>query len=163
MKMYDLVGNYNQVWQMLNNEETDLQVINDTLQAIECAIEVKAQNTVLLLKNLEVYSNGIDAEIKRLQAKKTAVDNKYESIKSCLLGQIELTGLAEIKTTIATIKKQNNLPAVLIENESLIPARFQTVVPQTYKISKTEIAKELKAGVNVPGAKLTQSQRWVIK
>jgi formyltetrahydrofolate synthetase len=161
--MYDLVGNYNQVWQMLNNEDTDLQVINDTLQSIECAIEVKAQNTVLLLKNLEVYSNGIDTEIKRLQTKKTAADNKYEYIKSYLLGQIELTGLAEIKTTIATIKKQKNPQSVEIFDESLIPAKFQTVVPQTYKISKAEISKELKAGIEVPGAKLIQSQRWIIK
>lgn len=163
MKMYELVGNYNAVWEMLNNDDTDLQTIEDTLQSIEAGIEIKAENTVSLLKNLEVYSNGLEKEIDRLEKMQDAINHKYDMIRSCLFSQLELTGLTEIKTSVTTIKKQNNPPSVVIEEESLIPARFQTVVPQTYKISKVEIAKELKAGVEVPGAKLLKTTRWVVK
>jgi hypothetical protein len=161
--MYELTGNYNQVMAMLEDESTDIQVIKDTLESIECAIEVKAQNTVLLLKNLEVYSKGMGEEIKRLQAKQLSISNKATSIGNYLFSQLESTKLTEIKTTIATIKKQNNPPAVSILDENKIPRKYKIKVPATYTISKTAIAADLKANIKVRGAVLSNSFRWVIK
>jgi len=163
MKMYELVGNYNQVWDMINSGEVDLQTIQDTLESIEAAIEVKAENSVYLVKNLEAYSVGIETEIKRLQAKFDAINNNVSSIKESLFKQLEIANMTEVKTAIATIKQQKNPTSVVIEDESKIPAAYQTVVPESYKIRKADIAKVLKAGFEVPGATLQQSTRWVIK
>lgn len=163
MKLYQLTDNYNKVWQMLDNEETDLQVIKDTLESIDGAIEIKAQNTVSLLKNLEVYSDGLSKEIKRLEQMQDAVNHKYDSIRNYLFSQLESTGLTEIKTSIATIKQQNNPPSVEIFDSSLIPAKYQTVIPATFTISKKNIASDLKAGINIPGVSLKHSKRWVVK
>lgn len=163
MKLYQLTDNYNKVWRMIDNEETDLQIMKDTLESIEGAIEVKAQNTISLLKNLEVYSDGLEKEIKRLERMQDALNNKYDAIRNYLFSQLESAGLTEIKTSIATIKQQNNPPSVVIEKEESIPAKYITVIPQSYKIIKTEIAKDLKAGINVAGASLQHSKRWVVK
>lgn len=163
MKMYELVGNYNQVWDMINSGEVDLQTIQDTLESIEADIEVKAENSVHLIKNLEAYSLGLRTEIERLNAKYDAVNNKTTAIKEYLFKQLEVANLTEVKTGIATIKQQKNPASVVIEKEELIPATYQTVVPETYKIRKADIAKDLKAGIKVPGATLQQSTRWIIK
>lgn len=163
MKLYELTENYAKVWEMLNSGDTDLQVIKDTLESIECAIEVKAENSVSLIKNLEVYSNGLDVEIKRLQAKKQANDNNVESIKTYLFSQLDLIDKSEIKTPIATIKQQSNPPAVFILDEKKIPSKYKIKVPASFTISKKDIADDLKNNVKVRGAELKQSKRWVIK
>ena len=162
MNLYKLAENYNCVMQMIEDDETDATTLTDTLESIEASIEVKASNIVYLVKNLDAYSVGIETEIKRLQAKQKAVQAKQDSIKEFLFTQLESMGMTEIKTNIATIKKVNNPPSVSIADESVIPAKYLTIVPESYKISKTEIAKDLKAGVEVPGATLQTSRRWKI-
>lgn len=163
MRMYELTGNYNKVMAMLEDESTDKEALLGTLESIECAIEVKAENSVHLIKNLEAYSEGLRSEMERLNAKYDAVNNKTTAIKEYLFKQLENANMTEVRTNIATIKQQKNPASVVIEDESKIPAAYQTVVPESYKIRKAEIAKVLKAGFEVPGATLQQSSRWVIK
>ena len=162
MNLYKLAENYNCVMQMIEDDEMDVTTLTDTLESIEASIEVKASNVVYLVKNLDAYSVGIETEIKRLQAKQKAVQAKRDSIKEFLFTQLESMGMTEIKTNIATIKQVNNPPSVLLSDESVIPAKYQTIIPASYKISKTEIAKDLKAGLEVPGATLQTSRRWKI-
>ena len=162
MNLYKLAENYNCVMQMIEDDEMDVTTLTDTLESIEASIEVKASNVVYLVKNLDAYSVGIETEIKRLQAKQKAVQAKQDSVKEFLFSQLESMGMTEFKTSIATIKKVNNPPSVLVADESAIPAKYLTIVPESYKISKTEIAKDLKAGLEVPGATLQTSRRWKI-
>jgi hypothetical protein len=161
-KLYELTDNYNQVWDMLNSDDTNLQMVEDTLQSIEANIELKAENSVYLVKNLEAYSDGIENEIIRLKGKLEAVDKKIDSIKNYMFGQLEIAGLSEVKTSIATIKQQINPPAVCVENEKLVPIKYLTMVPASFIVRKSDIARDLKAGVEVAGCKLTQTQRWKI-
>lgn len=163
MNLYKLAENYNCVMQMIEDDEMDVTTLTDTLESIEASIEVKASNVVYLVKNLDAYSVGIETEIKRLQAKQKAVQAKQDSVKEFLFSQLESMGMTEFKTNIATIKKVNNPPSVLVEDEKVIPAKYLTIVPESYKVSKTEIAKDLKAGIEVKGATLQQTKRWAIK
>jgi archaellum component FlaC len=163
MKIYELVGNYNQVWDMINSGEVDLQTIQDTLESIEAAIEVKCENSVYLIKNLEAYTVGLETEIKRLQAKYEAVNNKTNSIKEYLFKQLESANKCEVKAGLFNIKQQMNPPAVSILDENKIPRKYKIKVPASYKISKTAIAADLKVNIKVRGATLQNSTRWVIK
>lgn len=163
MHLYELTDNYKKVMDMLEDDEINVDVIKGTLESIECAIEVKAHNTVALVKSLEMYSKGIEAEINRLEAKKKAVDNKQESLKSYLFGQLETAKLTEVKTQLFSIKQQNGNPLVEIENEKLIPAKYKTAVPASFTIRKKEIAADLKAGKKVLGAKLVKTTSWRIR
>jgi hypothetical protein len=162
MNLYNLTGNFIEVQKMLENE-TDNEALIGTLESIECAIEEKAQNYIYIDRNMQGYSNALDIEIKRLQAKKQAVDNQRESFISSLFKSLEVAGLTEIKTDICTIKQQKNPPSVEIIDKGKIPAKYQTVVPESYVPRKADIAKDLKAGIPVAGCELRQSNRWVIK
>ena len=163
MNLYKLVGNYKHVQDMLNDGEISFEMIKDTLESIETAIEVKAQNIVYITKNLQAYSNGIEDEIKRLQTKQCTVDNQLKNMEMYLFSQLEIAGLVELKTPISTIKKYNNRASVNITDSSKIPAKYQTVVPESYVPRKADIAKDLKAGITVPGCELKQSKSWRIK
>jgi hypothetical protein len=162
MNLYNLTGNFLEVQKMLE-DDTDNEALIGTLESIECAIEEKAQNTVYMLKNIQAYGVGIDAEIKRLDALSRSIDAKEQSLKEFLFGQLELAGIKEIKTNICTIKQQNNPPSVVIIDAGKIPAKYQTCVPESYVPRKNDIAKDLKAGIIVPGAELNHSVRWQIK
>jgi hypothetical protein len=163
MNLYKLTGQYAELIKMIDDGDCTQEELIGVLSVIECNIEDKTQNMVYLLKNLDTYSLGVETELKRLSIMLGSIETKRESIKNYLFSQLESAGINEIKTNIATIKQQKNPASVVIEDESKIPAAYQTIIPESYKISKTEIAKVLKAGINVPGAKLQQSFRWVIK
>jgi len=164
-KLYDLAENYLSLVAEIETYDLDAQIILDTLEGSSqlMNIEDKASNIVKMVKNWESDLPGLDAEIKRLTDRKKIIENRVEGVKTFLFSQLEYAGLTEIKTPIATIKQQNNPPSVNILDESKVPAMYQTIIPQSYKISKTDIAKAIKAGEIVPGCHLTQEKRWVIK
>lgn len=148
---------------MLEDNDCDVQTLLDTLESIEASIEVKVQNTIYIDRNLQGYSNALETEITRLEAKKRAVDNQIERLRNNLFNCLENAGLTEVKTDIASIKLQNNPVSVEIINEKIIPSQYLTVIPESYKPRKADIAKDLKSGIKVSGCELRQTRRWVVK
>ena len=61
-----------------------------------------------------------------------------------------------------TFTIRNNAPALVIDDERLIPRKFVTVV-QTDKIEKAEIKKAIKNGIEVQGVRLESSKSLLIK
>lgn len=165
MKLYDLADQYLSFVAEVETYDLDAQTLLDTLEGSSqlMNIEDKATNIVKMAKNWESDVVGLDAEIKRLTERKKVIENRVEGVKNFLFSQLEYAGLTEVKTPIATIKRVNNPVSVVIEDESQIPAMYQTIIPQSYKISKTDIAKHLKEGIAVPSATLQQTRRWQIK
>lgn len=150
--LYQLTNDYETVWQMVLDEDADLETLQGTLEAIETSIEVKAHNTAALIKQLDGTAEIIDAEIKRLQARKKAFETKSDNIKAYLHSQLEIAGIDKLKTATFSFTIQNNPAAVNITNPALIPASFQII---KYDLNRAAIKDALKAGTEVPGAELT--------
>jgi len=161
--LYELTGDYRQVWDMVNDESVDLAVIEDTLQSIKGAIEDKAVNIVNFIRSLEGDVSIIKAEEKRLAERRKALENRVINIKEYIQGQMEFANLDKIKTPTITIAIQKNPPAVNIEDEAKIPAAFITIVPEQHIPDKKRIAEALKGGAEVPGATLTQGKSLRIR
>ena len=149
--------------EMIAAGDCDNEALIGTLESIEGAVEVKTENTIFVIKNAEANSEALGNMIKHLQDKKKAIDNSIGRTESFLFGNLEAMGISTLKAGIFTVKQINNPGSVNIVDESLVPAMYQTIIPASYKISKTDIAKHLKEGIIVPGAELVKSQRWCIK
>ncbi len=162
-KLYELTGAYNDIWELVNDETTDLTVIEDTLQSIEGAIEEKATNIVKFIRSMEFDVDAIKTEEKRLADRRRAVENRIQGIKDYIKAQMEKAGLDKIKTPILTIALQNNPPAVNIIEQDKIPASYITIVPEQYIPNKKAICDALKAGQSVPGCELTQGKSLRIR
>ena len=162
-KLYELTTDYQAVWQLVEDDTTDLAVIEDTLQALEGDIEVKAASIATFIRGLTYDIDAIKAEEKRLADRRKAMENRVTAIKTYVQSQMEAAGLSKIKTSTQTISLQNNPPAVYIADERLIPAKYLTVIPQTTVADKKRIAEALKAGENVPGCELTQGKSLRIR
>ena len=155
MKLYELTDAYKSLWEMVDNDESDSTMIQNALQTVNDAIEVKAGNIVIFLQSLDIDAKTIKEEEARLSARRKAIENKRDNIKRYLQEQMELLGVDKLKTsTHHSLSIQNNPPAVQIINEDEIPGKFLTLIPEQYIPDKKAIAKALKDGQKVPGAEL---------
>lgn len=151
MNLYELSQNYLAVQYM----ELEPEVLKDTLDSIEEAIEVKAENIAKWIRNLEADKKAFEEEEKRFKEKKQAADNRIKSLKLYLEDNMRLTGKTKFKAGFFSFAIQNNKPSVEVFDEALIPKQF--LIAQPVKIDRAGIAELLKAGEEVPGAELKHS------
>jgi hypothetical protein len=163
MKLYQLTESYQNIWNLVDNEDTDLEAIEMALTSIETEIEAKAQNISVILKGMEYDASIIKTEEKRLSDRRRALENKITWLKGYLQEQMEAAGIDKIKTPTVTIGIQKNPPAVQITNQESIPSKYLTIIPEQYVPDKKAIKKALSNGENVPGAELTQGKSLRIR
>jgi len=163
LKLYQLTENYQNLWDLVEDETIDLSIVETALKTVEGAIQEKAQNLAVFIKSLGADIEVIKAEEKRLADRRKALENRQAGIKNYLQSQLEMAKLGKIKTAVITVSIQNNPPAVQIIDEAIIPAQYKTIVPQTFTIDKKSIADDIKKGISVPGAESTQGRSLRIR
>lgn len=163
MNLYNLTGQSLELLKMVEDGDCTKEELSEALAVINTSIETKVENTLYVVENAKANRKPIVEMIERLQSKLKALDSNVEWLQNSLFNNLELLGVDNFKAGVFAIKKQKNPASVVILDEKLVPAKYQTVIPESYKISKTDIAKDLKAGVDVAGCELKQSSRWVIK
>ena len=152
MNLYELSQNYLAVQEM----DLDEDILRDTLDSIEEAIEDKAENIAKWIRNLEADKKAFEEEEKRFKEKKQAADNRIKSLKLYLEDNMRLTGKTKFKAGFFSFAIQNNPPSVEVFDEALIPKQF--LIAQPVKIDRAGIKELLKAGEEVPGAELKQTE-----
>ena len=160
--LYELGHAYTQVMDMLEDGE-DNQAVIETLESIGEEIAVKAKNIAVVLSQYDSNINILDEEIKRLQARKKHEQSKQDYLKSYLKENMERTGQTKIVTPTHSISIKKNPHKLIVEDESKIPASFQVIIPQTYKIDNATLKEALKAGEEIDGARLEQGTSLSIK
>ena len=88
MNLYEL----SIAFQEVQNMELDPEVMQDTLDSIEGAIENKAENIAKLIRNLESDVSAYKEEEDRLKTKRQATENKVKWLKTYLEDNMKLTG-----------------------------------------------------------------------
>ena len=140
----------------------------DTLDGMEIAIQEKAENVALYIKNLDYEIKAIKSEKSRLDArlksKEKSCKNMLEYLKNCL----EAAKLKKIETPRAAISIRNNPESVEITDEKSFIGWAQDNNDDLlrYKdpeVNKTAVKQLLKAGEEVPFAKLIRTQSLTIK
>jgi len=157
LKLYELSNAYLSILDQLDSEELGLDCLEDTLQSINDAIEVKTENMTKLIKMLEYDADAIKAEEERLKKRRIARENRVRRIKDYMLQQMMTMGKEKITTPFVTAWLQES-KSVDDYNPSIIPAEYQKV---SYNIDKVRLMEDLKKGKEVPGAciKVTKGVR----
>ncbi len=161
VKLYDISSEYNELEQMVAKGELTADEVKDTLEMIEGEFNDKAKNVLYVSNSLESDISILDKEIKRLQAKKKTILNNKERLREYLRSNMEASGINKIEspTFIITLKKAAQ--QLYIYDEKSIPDKYVDVVTDI-KPSKTEILKDLKAGVDVPGCSIVDGVRSLL-
>lgn len=154
----------NSIANFLNSEnnELDQETINDTRESIKYLLEEKSEQLELILKEQEMKEEKCK-EISRYYAEKAKeTKDKKDAFKRMIMETMENLGVKKIETATGTFTIRKNAPALIIEDNRLIPEKFKTIVQET-KIEKTEIKKALKDGAEIEGVRLESSQSLLIK
>lgn len=153
--LFNLTDNYKQVYDLIA-EQGDEQLLNDTLDSINDALEDKADGYVSVVKSLESDNKAIDDEIKRLQQRKTTNKNGIDRLKKSLKESMESTGKTKFKTALNSYNIQNNPPSLNVIEEKHIPSDFW--LSQAPKLDKKSLLKHIKENNDVDGVEIKQTQ-----
>lgn len=158
--LYELKSEYIQLREMAGDPDISPEALRDTMDAINGELEDKADGYAKVIRELEAEEAGLDAEIKRLQARKSAVSGNKGRIKDVLESAMRETGKLKFKTALFSFGIQKNPPSVAILSEN-IPLDY-LVVPEPQP-DKKRILAELKAGVSLDWAELRQTESLRIR
>ena len=147
--LYEMTAQASELYELLQNEEIDEQVFEDTLEAI--GTEKKIEGYCQVIKELQGDFDKYKAEYDRLTARMKTAKNGIDRMKDSLLAFLRASGQDKVKAgTFAVSIGQSKQTNIL--DESLIPAEFKT--PQPDKIDKTAIKKAIESGNSVLGAEI---------
>nr|DAH40850.1 MAG TPA: resistance protein [Caudoviricetes sp.] len=123
--MYELTADYLEVLDLANDPDIPPEVVADTLEGIGGEIEIKAENTAKILKELEASVAASKAEEKRLVERRKQLETNVQKIKERLFDMMKTTGKVKFKTNLFSFSIQKNggkLPVVLdVKDTSELP------------------------------------------
>ena len=138
----------------------------EKLDALQMERERKLEGVSLWVKDLTAEANAVKEEADKLTARKRALDNKIQALKSWLL--IALNG-EKLKTPRCNVY-QTHSTRVSVEDEAELIKFLETLdEPERFlrfrepELRKDEIKKALKDDVIIPGARLETTESVVIK
>lgn len=149
--LYQLTNNYETVLNMLYDEDTDEQMILDTLESIEGEIEDKADGYAKIIKELEAKQNARKEEAKRLTESAKIFENKIKLLKQNLFNAMKATGKTKFATDLFSfnIAKNGGKQALTIDGE--VPKEYTKTIIEN---DTDKIRQALEEGKNLPFAHL---------
>lgn len=127
---YELTSDYNEVLELATNPDIDPQAITDTLEAINAEIEIKAENTAKVMRELEEMAAALKAEEQRLSARRRGIENNVERIKTGLYEAMKTTGKTKFKTPLfsfAITKNGGKIPVIVDVETADLPDELVTI------------------------------------
>lgn len=163
LALYQIADEYKEVFDALAEAEADEQTFNDTLETFKDELVNKGRNVAAFFQNLDAEAKALKEAEARISARRKAIENKSDSLKSYLRENMERTEIKEISCAEFVVKLGKPSVICEIENAEEIPDEYKQEVV-TVKIDKNVVKKALKEGKEVPGAKLGQGKsRLTIK
>ena len=145
MRLYELTEQWDTVFNMMEDGETDEQVIFDTLEAIEGEIEYKADNYAKIIRNLQASVDVLNAEEERLHQRRKSTENHIQRLKNTLQANLEHIGKTKFKTDLFSFSISKNggkQPLSITENLDEIPGKY--LIPQPPKVNNDAVRELLK-------------------
>jgi len=143
-QLYKLTGQMAELEAMADCDDEGLKLaLQDTMDAIQGEFEVKAENIVMLRRNIEGDISAIDKEVERLNELKRIKKNSVGQISDYLRRNMEAANLKSIKRPLFTITLAMAPEKVIINNKDEIPDDFMSV-STSIEPDKKAIAAQLK-------------------
>ena len=159
--MYELTADYMTVLNMATDAATPPDAIADTLEAIGGEIEIKAENSAVIMQELTAESEKLKNEIERLTARKKSLETNVAAIKERIFDAMKTTGKEKFKTTLFSFSIGKNPAKLVIDDAEKIPRKY--MIPQPAKIDNVKLKEDLKAGKVCSYAHLEQGESLKIK
>jgi hypothetical protein len=164
--LYNIANQYLQLAEQLADGDFDSSTIADTIEAsgIVDNLATKAANIEYVARSAEANHAAIDAEIARLQALKAHRTKIVAGLREYILSNMQRMNIERIECPLFTMKIQKNPASVDVYDQLSIPAEYMvTPEPPPARVDKKALATAMKAGTEIPGARMVQGVRLAIK
>ena len=157
--LYELTDNMQRLRAL--EDEMDPEVFQDTMDSISDSIEDKAVGYAAVISEFKNDQAELDAEIKRLQARKKAIGNNIDRMKGNLIEAFHVAGIDRVKDARYTVKVNKGRESVQITDETKLPV--DCYEPQPPKVSKTKVKELLEKGRQIDGAQMVRHESLSIR
>ena len=146
--------------------ETGEILDTEKLDSLQMEREAKLEGVALWIKDLKAEATAVKEEADKLTARKKALDNKIEGLKTWLL--MALDG-EKLKTPRCNVYQTHNQRVAVADEPALIQFLQTLEEPEKFlrfkdpELKRDEIKKALKDGTIIPGAELEETESVVIK
>ena len=149
------------IQQLIENgaDQEEIQLLLNAKEMAEMERSTKLESYAMVIKNLESNIKGIDSEVKRLTERKRFMQSNISNLKNNMAETLKTVDGHRLKTEKFTFSFRKST-SVKVEDESVIPPQFIKV---ERTISRSELAKALKAGEHIEGAALIENQSLSIR
>src|SRR5690625_125663 len=148
-KLYEITQAYNNIYDLIDNEEVPFEVVEEALNEIEAELAEKTDNMSSLIKMFEGKIKVYKEEEKRIQERRRVYENKVKGLKDYLLNNLEFAGVNKVEGERFVVRKQRSPQSIIVDEEKL-PEEF--LIPQPPKADRKMIRERLKSGEKVDGA-----------
>lgn len=162
MNLYDLNQNYNNILELMDNEDIEKSVLENALSSIQEDINVKVDNIVKFIRNLEGNISALKEEEKKLADKRKSIEKQKANLEQYLFGFTSLTEAKKIQGKVFTVQIKKNPPSVFVDDLEAIPSEFK-IVKTVVEADKTLIKAALKNGEIIQGCRLEVKEGLKIK
>lgn len=143
-QLYALTGKLAELQGMADTDDEGLaEALQHAMDEIQGEFGVKADNIVMLRRNIESDVTAIDNEIERLAELKRIKSNSVAQISDYLRRNMEAANIKSIKRPLFTITLAMGKEKVIVDNEDAVPDEL-TSVKTNIAPDKTAIAAKLK-------------------
>ena len=164
--LYVLTSQYLALAEKLADGDFDIATIADTIEStgITDEIAVKAQGCEFIARGALAHNGAIDAEITRLQILKIRREKVAQGMRDYIKTCMEHASIEKIDCPLFSISIRKNPPAVDITDELSLPLKYWTTPKKPAPApNKAAIKKAIGEGVDVIGARLTQTTRLEVR
>lgn len=161
--LYNLSADYLRILDLLEEPETDSQVLEMELDKIAGLITHKAEAIAGLVKQLESMSAMRRSEADRMRDLSAANQRDADRLRDYVLRHMQAIGSERIDTARFRLSVRSNPPAVQVLEEQLVPPKYVKTITTT-SVDKRGILEQFKASGEVPnGVDITRSSRLEIR
>ena len=166
MNLYELTGAQHALQAQLEAAGFDDVTIKDTLEAEGDALLEKRLGYLAIIRSKQAFAAARAAAAADMTALAEAEAKDAARLEAALLASMQATGDSQIIGLQFEAKIRRNPPAVEIADAAALPLSYwRTPEPRPLAPTpdKAAIKLALQAGQEVPGARLTQALKLVIK
>ena len=149
--LYKLNQDYQELLNMLYQDDVDEQMILDTLESLEGDIEDKADNYAKIIRELEAKRDTRETEAKRLTDSAAILDNRIKYLKQNLFNTMKQTGKTKFTTDLFTFRIQKNGGQRALTIDGDVPTEYTKTIVEN---DTDKIRQALKEGKELDFAHL---------
>lgn len=162
--LYELSAEYAAFLAAIEAGEIPEEAIADTLEGIAGEFSQKADNVACIIKEMEARAAAIKEEAARLCERQAVATRQAHNLKRYLSDAMQRTGLKKLETPRNALSFRRST-SVYIPDEEGFKQRHIELCRQEVRVTipKKEIGERLRAGEQIEGAELRESQNLQIK